>query len=517
MNPTLPSRHPACLRRPLAILIATMALGGCASLQPEPLKLAKLQEAVQADRDRHTKDIEPLAGMLTLEEAIARAIKYNADRRMKAMEQAVAEGALDVANYDILPKLVASAGYRDRDSDLITRSKDSITGAPSLANPFISSSRTATTADLTFSWSLLDFGQSYYAAKQNADRVLIANERKRKALHLLVQDVRTAYWRVVAAQSLGGNVRNAIKEAEFALQDARKAEGERLRNPLEPLRFQRQLLENIRLLEAVEQELSTASTELAALVSLPLNQAIKVSLPTVDLQRAWLDKPISRLEEQALARNADISEGFYNSRIAREETRRAMLKLFPGISFNYGSKHSDDEYLINKSWQETGAQISFNLFGLLSAPSQMKLADAGVALADQKRLVTQMAVLTQLHVARLQFANTLRQYERADAIADVEARLANHVANQADAEKQTKLDRVSQQTSLILAQLRRFQALSNTHAAASKLQATLGMEPVVEAKGTDTLGDLVAAVSKALKLWESGTLPEPAFASTAKE
>ncbi|KKU43683.1 MAG: Outer membrane efflux protein, partial [Berkelbacteria bacterium GW2011_GWA2_46_7] len=40
-----------------------------------------------------------------------------------------------------LPKLVAAAGYHDRSNDLTTRSKDSVTGAPSLANPFISSSR----------------------------------------------------------------------------------------------------------------------------------------------------------------------------------------------------------------------------------------------------------------------------------------------------------------------------------------------------------------------------------------
>lgn len=493
---------------PAAIIIASLALTGCAALQPEPVKMGELREALQTDRERHIKDIEPLTGVLTLEEAIARAIKYNADRRMRAMEQAVAEGTLDVGRYDMLPQLVASAGYRNRNNDLISRSEDSVTGAPSLANPYISSSRSATTTDLTFSWSLLDFGQSYFAAKQNADRVLIAQERKRKAVHLLVQDVRTAYWRVVASQSLGNNVRNAIKDAEAALQDANKAEKEALRNPIEPLRFQRQLLENIRLLEAVEQELSTANTELASLTSLPLGQKITVAAPAIEMQQAWLKMPIAQLEEQALMRNADLSEGFYNSRIAREETRRVLLKLFPGISFNFGPKHSDDDYLINQSWREAGLQLSFKLLGLLSAPAQLNLAEAGVALADQKRLVAQMAVLTQLHVARLQYTNNMRQFERADSITGVEQRLATHVANQVDAEKQTKLDRVSQQTSLILAQLRRFQALSNTQASASKLQATLGMEPMVEATSSDTLPELAKAIGQALKLWDSGILPQ---------
>jgi outer membrane protein TolC len=226
------------------------------------------------------------------------------------------------------------------------------------------------------------------------------------------------------------------------------------------------------------------------------------------MQQAWLKMPIAQLEEQALMRNADLSEGFYNSRIAREETRRVLLKLFPGISFNFGPKHSDDDYLINQSWREAGLQLSFKLLGLLSAPAQLNLAEAGVALADQKRLVAQMAVLTQLHVARLQYTNNMRQFERADSITGVEQRLATHVANQVDAEKQTKLDRVSQQTSLILAQLRRFQALSNTQASASKLQATLGMEPMVEATSSDTLPELAKAIGQALKLWDSGILPQ---------
>ena len=107
-----------------------------------------------------------------------------------------------------------------------------------------------------FSWSLLDFGQSYFAAKQNADRVLVAQERRRKALHNLVQDVRTAFWRVVAAQTLSASVRATINDAEGVLRDAQSAEQERLRNPLEPLRFQRQILENLKLTRGTHKQIA---------------------------------------------------------------------------------------------------------------------------------------------------------------------------------------------------------------------------------------------------------------------
>lgn len=492
-----------------SLLLGSLLLAGCSTLHVGefPLTVAEARGTLAQDRVALTQDVEPLTGPLTLPEAIARAIKYNADGRFRAMEQAVAQGSFEAGQFEMLPKVVAAAGYRERNNDLVTRSTDSVTGQPSLANPYISSSRHSLTSEIGISWSLLDFGQSYYAARQNADRVLIAAERHRKALNNLVQDVRSAFWRVVAAQKLLPALRETIAASEAALRDARQAEDNRIRSPLEPLKYQRQLLENLRLLETIEQELSTSRIELAALANLPLTAAYTVVEPDAEVSTAWLQQPVERLEEYALLRNADLREGMYNARIAQQETRRALLRIFPGLSFNYGVKHSSDDYLIHQNWNEAGAQLSFNLLGILAAPAQMRLAEAGVALATQRRMATQMAVLTQLHIARLQYANSARQFDRADAIANVDTRLAQHIANQAQAQKQSPLDRIAQQSTAVLSQLRRYQALSNAQAAASRLQATLGMEPAITDAGNMPLAQLTAAVSTSLASWNQARLP----------
>lgn len=493
-------------RAPLLVSIgAVLALSGCASMQPEPLTAPEIAAASAADRKQAQQGVETLQGPLSLDEAIARAIKYNLDRRTRLMEEAMAQGQFDVGNYDMLPKLVASAGYHERNKDLITTSKDSVTGAPSLANPSISSDRAATTTDLSFTWSLLDFGQSYYASKQNADRVMLAAEHRRKALHNLIQDVRTAFWRTASAQKQRDDVRATIADAEDALDDSRKAEVERLRNPIDALRYQRQVLENLRLLEAIEQELSTARIELASLINLPLAQDFTVTEPNETDSTGWQNVPVEKMEEQAIANNADLRVSFYNARIARQETRRALLKVFPGLSFSYSVKSSNDSYLIHQNWTEAGAQISFNLLGLLSAPAHMRLADAGVAVADQKRMTTQMALLAQVHVARLQYQNALRQFERADAIWKVDSTIAEHIANREQAQTQSKLDRVANRTAAILSQLRRYQALAQMHAAAGKLQATLGLEPSIQGAQEQSLAQLTQVVSAALKQWDAPT------------
>lgn len=495
-----------------ASLSAILVLSGCASTKPEPLTASELATVSAADRQRAQQDVEPLSNALTLQEAIARAIKYNLGKRTRLMEEALAQGQLDVGNYEMLPKLVASAGYRDRNNDLITRSTDSVTGQPSLAHPYISSERAATTTNLSFTWSLLDFGQSYYASRQNADRVLIAAEHRRKALHNLIQDVETAFWRAASAQKLRGEVKATIAAAEDALRDSRKSESEGLRSPLDALRYQRQVLENLRLLESIEQELSTARIELASLINAPLGRDITVVEPADTVGNAWQNVSVDKMEELVIANNAELRESFYNARIARMETRRALLKLFPGLSFNYSANGSDDSYLIHQHWTEAGAQLSFNLLGVLSAPAQMRLADAGVAVADQRRMLTQMIVLTQMHLARLQYHNALQQFERADSIWKVDRDIATQVANRENAQTQSKLDLVANETAAILSELRRYQALSQFQASASRLQATLGLEPAIGADQDMPLPKLTLAIETALRQWNAGQL-QPAAAA----
>lgn len=56
-------------------------------------------------------DQEPLNGPLTLHQAMARAVKYNLEGRLKIMEEALAKRQLDLASFDMLPRMALSAGY----------------------------------------------------------------------------------------------------------------------------------------------------------------------------------------------------------------------------------------------------------------------------------------------------------------------------------------------------------------------------------------------------------------------
>jgi outer membrane protein TolC len=245
---------PCALRWTLVAMACTVA-AGCASVEPVALTQQDMQAQQQKDGVNLRKDVEPITGPLTLDEAMARALKYNLDRRSKQMEEALALGQLDVNKYDMLPRVLAQAGYARRDTQRFTGSTEygqPVPGSFAPGQTSTSSEAAHYTADLGLTWSLVDFGMGYYGAKQQADRFMIAGEKRRKAMHLLMQDVRTAYWRSASAQLLKADVQKTIRLAEEALDDSRKAATERVRNPLEPLRYQRQLLENMRLLESID-------------------------------------------------------------------------------------------------------------------------------------------------------------------------------------------------------------------------------------------------------------------------
>ena len=485
------------------VAVACVVAVGCANVQPVALKAQEMQAQLQNDTLAIQKDVEPIAGPLTLDEAMARALKYNLERRAKMMEEALAMGQLDVSKLDMLPKIMAQAGYAYRDRTRFSYSSSYPDEHPTSITPSTTTERNHITRDLGVTWSLLDVGMGYSGSKQQADRLMIAGEKRRKAMHLLMQDVRTAYWRAASAQLLKADVQKTIALAEEALTDSNKAAAERVRNPLEPLRYQRQLLENLRLLESINQELSSAQVDLASLINAPLNKSIQIA--TTDLKNISdevTQVPVDKLEEVALQNNADLREQHYNSRIAQEETRRTMMRMFPNLSFNYGTKYDTDRYLLSNNWNEAGVQLSFNLMNIFTAPTQMKLAEAGVALADQRRVAAQMSVLTQVHLSRLQVINARSQYERADAIFSTDRKIADVMRNRQLVQAQSKLDVVSTETSSILSLLRRYQALAQVQVAENRMLATLGLEPQIGSTSELSLKDLTEQITKSKAPWQ---------------
>ena len=105
-----------------------MWIAGCA-FAPQPLAPEDQRLLLLNDRIRASREVEPLGSSLSLSEAVARGLKYNLDHRSKMLEQTIALGTYELSNYDMLPKVLATAGYNYRNNWFITNA----TGADTTA------------------------------------------------------------------------------------------------------------------------------------------------------------------------------------------------------------------------------------------------------------------------------------------------------------------------------------------------------------------------------------------------
>lgn len=489
-------------RRPslIALSVAALWLSGCA-IHPTPFTDAERAQNVQAERTAMFADQPPIAGPVTLEEAMARAIRYNLDHRLKMMEEALAQKQLDVANFDMLPHLTAAAGYTNRNHPLASESVSLQTHQVSL-EPSYSTDQNDRTADLTFSWNLLDFGVSYFEAKEQADRVLVVEQRRRKVVQLMMQQVREAYWEAAGAQRLESRVAPLLAQAKQALDESRQSQREGLRSPLDTLAYQHALLDIMRQLEAVRDLLDEAKPRLASLMNVAPGTDITLA-PPEGFAVPTFDMPMDRMEETALERRPELVEASYNERISINETHKAIAKLLPGIEFQLGAHYDSNSFLAYHAWRAAGINVSWNLLNLLNAKNIRGMAKAQRDVAHAQQLALSMAVLTQVHVARAELSAKRRQFDLYKQINDVDGQILQHTHNATMASAQGKLEEIRAATSAMMSELRLYQSYGELESAYGQLLATLGLDPLPTEAGKGDLKSIEQSIDQEQMHWAS--------------
>lgn len=481
-----------------------LMLSGCL-ITPEALTIVELKTSAVEDRNVMFGKVEKLSGPLSLPEAMARAFKHNLDHKEKAMQQALSLRQTDLDEFTLLPTATATAAWTHRDQHAATRSQD-VDGAPPTGAFSYSADRSNQTRDFTLSWNILDFGVSYYTAKQNGDRELIAEERRRKILHSLAKEVHTKFWRVAAAQKLSARLKTTIERSEMAFKDAQKVEREKLRAPEEALTYQKRLIENVRQLEEINQQLSTAKIELAALVNLQPGQDFEIVLPQgTDLKLPKWSASLKDMEDMAFQNNPDLRERHYLNRIAVNDTRKALVALLPGIDISGGRNYDSNTYQDINRWYDWSTSVSWNLMNIVKFPIQEQYSKANEQMFDAQRLTLRMAVMAQVHVADRQFHNTLRQYKQADRLFRIEERLADIVTKRQATSAESQLELVAQETSAISSELRRYQAYAEVISAMGQIHSTLGIEVVPKNLESAEINALAAALSGTIDSWMDGS------------
>ncbi|MGF6395398.1 TolC family protein [Pseudomonas plecoglossicida] len=457
-----------------AFTAVSVLLSACSAFEPKPYSEDEMRQRVIDDQARMYKEQEPVNGPITFYEASARALKYNLDYRLKLLESALASDLRDVSSHEMLPRLVASAGYAGRNNDSGGTSIGIEDRQVSL-RPSTSEERYRTLYSLGLSWSLLDFGVAYFRTQQKNDQMLMAEERREKVAQNVLQDVRNAYWRALGAQRLLPEVDGLLMRTHRALTAAREAEGKGLLPRQDILAYQRALLDSVYMLTVRRQDLEFARAELAALMSLPPNTRMQLADST-EQPLPLVTGNVEQLERLSLERRPEIMEEWYRKRVSMNDLKIAKAQLWPNVSFNYGYEYDSNKYLYNSDWNQTGINVSMNLLRLLQYPDITAAEQSQEKTDDMRRTALSMAILTQVRVGLLRYQLARQEVEFADESLRVDQSLLNYAQSSRNAALGSELELIRAEGRLLLSRYQREAAYSDAQAAWGRLYNSVGFE-----------------------------------------
>ena len=462
----------------------TALMAGCSS----PADLADIHD----DLSSHTLTLpsDVMSRPLSVDDAIGLAMRYNLDSRVKSMEEVIAAGKADLSIFAMLPQMAASGALLNRTPKSLSTSKDISTGVISTA-PSSSEDATRRTGDLTMSWNLVDFGIALLRSDQEDSRVSLAIEKRRRAVHLLVQDVQAAYWKSVINEFASKKYQTLESKLVSSVQDAETAERSKVGDPMQMLAHQRAIVDTMRQIAELQRQTAAARAELAGLMGAPSPTSFQlVELEdAAELSAADPIHSVATMEEIALANRPELKSEAAQFKIDVGDVRTEMLKSLPGIGPYLGGHFDSNSFLIYNSWADAGIKMAWNLVDLLSAPKRIDQAKAVAETTRARRLAVAMAVLTQVHVSEIQYRHALKEYRLTEQMAAIDRRITGLSAKSREAGSGSPMEAIKAEASFMLSTLRRFIIYSDLQAARARMNTAMGLDPNPPTTQGDHVGE----------------------------
>lgn len=478
------------------MVMATTALGGC-FVSPEAITEEQHHNRAWADMQNLYKDVEPLEKPLSLSEAVSRGLLYNFDYKLGLMEEVLQTQQLTLANFNLLPRIAANAGYRWRDTERATTSISLETRNEAL-EPSFSEERRGYDADLGFSWNLLDLGLSYYQAKQQSDRVLAAVERRRRVMNNMVKEIQTAYWKALSAQKLAPSVAKLMLDVEAALADSKEIEKQKLEPPMKTLEYQLNLLKVMSQLKQLNAELSIAKSQLRSFMNLPPGQDFKLADEKKKIKALpRIQTNLKNLQSYSLVFRPELREEGYQERIDKHNVTKEIIRLFPGLTLLGSTNYDSNRFLAFQSWEQLGVRATWNLINVMQAPKAIERAETQVEISQMRRLALSAAVLSQVSISYNQYVQAVESYKTARDLSLIERKMLKASKDGIIASSGTRLADIQRSAQTLAAEMSRNTALADAMAAYANLSVSVGLDIIPAGYETDSLEELSGIVDNA--------------------
>jgi len=461
-----------------------LLIAGCQSNQGD-MNQKRLEE-VKKYFDQQDSRAVPLSKVFTLNECIQTAINNNLDLKLEKAKKDISDESYTSALLGMLPKMTGTY-------DVSRRNRYSTSGSVAVyddkatnevVNQYNTSSRKKTqTLKLEAAFSIVDFGMAYYNSKQAEDRVAFNDELVRRTAQNLAYDISQAYYEVAVSQTVMTEAQELIRKNDEMEARLDQLSEEKTVAPMQAVSTGIDLLSVKQRLKDYRRNYNNSCIRLANLMGFTSTSAAELRVSTDLLAAAPnLNLPdLKTIETLALENRPELFQSDLNAHIAVLETRKAIVSMFPNAQFTANWNKTDNPYTKNQYWHEIGLNAALDFFSLPSKYYNYKIKALEESMMDERTLNLTIGIISQVHMAHGNIAESLERYELSDKIYELgrkKLELTKDKLNREGAISTMTLLQTETQTHLY--NIARLTDLSAVHVAYSRLINSVGTDDLTQ-------------------------------------
>lgn len=471
-------------KRFVALLGLVVFVNGCTHVPT--------QEEMAQDREKNARtDVELIKPAmsygnfgekpLTLEDCINYALENNLEVRIAKLNEEIQDKQTLMEKLNMLPSLKADASWRRRDKLRKSDAYNWLTDQDE-KDYTVSELKENSWANLVLTWDVLDTMMAYVRSGiSEMHEEVLKQERVRQSQQLAL-DVTQAYWHAAAVEDALDFVHDIERELIDVKSRLDQAVSAGSYDGMAARDVEMRLKELEMTIRQLQANLSKERLELARLMG--LNQNVQFTLarpplkPIIGALPHTKELNIDRLEEYALLHRPELFVNDMKVRIQMEEVKNKVLSMFPGVNVFAGTHYDSNRLLHASTWNSIGAGVGWELLDLPAKFAAYKGQEKSVEMAKTQRLMTTVGVITQVHIALLDYAIKVDRFRLLDETYALAKDLFQMAREKHSAGQLPELAVTQRRLEEMAAKLRRDEAVVDLLVAHKRLCVSIGKAPL---------------------------------------
>ena len=392
----------------VAVMSVLVLAGGCKSF--EDYQQERVTKAVAHFERANYSDLDDTK-VFSLNECVLLARRNNLDLKVFGIEEDVAKEMRTSEFLGMLPELTISDNLASRNNTPASSSRQINGDGYGTYSYSQSQDRTVNYFNIDLALSAVDFGLAFFNTCQSNDRMLLRQQRTRRAEQNLVLDVTRVYFQVAAAQRAISITEKLLENCKNRYVLIEKMGEEGKITPFRAFDEVKRFVEMEKRLTNYLRSYENSCVELRSLMGLYPNSKIKVDDSILDTIPEFTFPEMELMEQIALMKRPELFEIDMQKHINILECRKTLVSMFPNVRMFIDFTNSSNSFLYHNSWIELGIRAAYNLLTLPRQISRYMAYSTQVDAEEYRSYAQAIAVMAQVRMAH---ANLMATKDRLD-------------------------------------------------------------------------------------------------------